>query len=166
MRLAERCGGRTGLAPPGQRLGRAPAHVGLPERRIPRRHGLLGGHPVGGVVLAGGTGELGIAQGHPPPDLVLRDVVLARQACRRVAVSLDHLARRGDGRRCCVPVPRRPRPDRLVGRGLHGREHELADDQRVVHPHDAVESFEGGRDGGGRVTLPQRDLRSRPRTAR
>ena len=81
------------------------------------------------------------------------------QASRRRLVGLDHLARRGHGSLGSGRVPGRARPDGKLGGGVHRGDRELAEDDGVVHRDEPAEPFESDRQGGRRITVPQRDLR-------
>ncbi len=50
--------------------------------------------------------------------------------------------------------------DRQVGRGLDGRDRQLAEDDGVVHQGEPIEAFTGDDQGTLRVAVPQRDLGS------
>ena len=95
-----------------------------------------------------------------------RERVKHCQPGRRRSVSLDHIARRPDGRFGAGRISRGPRPDSQIGSGLRGRDRELAEEDPEVDLDEPIEPLAGDRQRCSWVVIPQGDLGCRIYRAR
>ena len=159
MRLAKGFGGRgAGVTLPGEGLGLPPEHVRLEERRRPGGDGRSDGGPACRIVLTRRARQLGLAERHPPADLVCGKVIRLAQPRGRGPVALDHVARRIDRRLGAGRIARGSRPDRDVRGGGRGGDRELSEVDRRVHLDEPLEPFASRRQRGRRIAGPQGDL--------